>query len=208
MAVTPNYSWPIPVATDLVKDGYAAIADLGDAIDATVFALPAGGLTLINTTAFSAVASQSINDVFSATYDNYVILMDVTSSANSEVNFRYRVSGADNTTTNYNYHTQTSNTGATTYAATNGASASFFFMATSGGTDSEKSIKLNLFAPFLTERTLHTGLHNAGSTSGAAPYYGGITHGAFVATTSFTGFTIYSASGTFTGKIKVYGVQN
>ena len=41
MAVTPNYSWPIPVATDLVKDGYQAIADLGDAIDATVFALAA-----------------------------------------------------------------------------------------------------------------------------------------------------------------------
>jgi trimeric autotransporter adhesin len=30
-----------------------------------------GGLVHINTTSFSAVASQSINDVFSATYDNY-----------------------------------------------------------------------------------------------------------------------------------------
>jgi hypothetical protein len=39
MAVTPNYGWPVPVATDYVKDGYAAIADLGDAIDATVFGL-------------------------------------------------------------------------------------------------------------------------------------------------------------------------
>jgi hypothetical protein len=38
MATTPNYGWPIPVATDYVKDGYANIADLGDAIDATFLA--------------------------------------------------------------------------------------------------------------------------------------------------------------------------
>jgi hypothetical protein len=47
--VTPNYSWPVPTSTDLVKDGATAIEALGDAIDATVFALPSAGLTLINT---------------------------------------------------------------------------------------------------------------------------------------------------------------
>ena len=36
MAVTPNYSWPVPVNTDLVKDGAVAIKDLGDAVDATL----------------------------------------------------------------------------------------------------------------------------------------------------------------------------
>jgi hypothetical protein len=72
--VTPNYSWPVPTSTDLVKDGATAIEALGDAIDATVFALPSGGLTLINTTSFSGVSSQSVNDVFSTTYKNYKIL--------------------------------------------------------------------------------------------------------------------------------------
>jgi hypothetical protein len=60
MAVTPNYSWPVPVATDLVKDGYAAIADLGDAIDATVFGLPSSGMTLISTTTIGTAVS-SVN---------------------------------------------------------------------------------------------------------------------------------------------------
>ncbi len=33
------------------------------------------GLTLINTTSFSGVATQSINDCFSTTYDNYKIFL-------------------------------------------------------------------------------------------------------------------------------------
>jgi hypothetical protein len=36
MATTPNYNWPTPDDTDLVRDGAEAIRDLGDAIDNTV----------------------------------------------------------------------------------------------------------------------------------------------------------------------------
>ena len=39
---TPNYGWPVPTSTDLVKDGATAIEALGDAIDATVFGLGSG----------------------------------------------------------------------------------------------------------------------------------------------------------------------
>jgi hypothetical protein len=34
--VTPIYNWPVPVSTDLVKDGATAIESLGDAIDTTM----------------------------------------------------------------------------------------------------------------------------------------------------------------------------
>jgi hypothetical protein len=46
--VTPNYSWPVPTSTDLVKDGATAIEALGDAIDATlgVYSPSAPGLPL------------------------------------------------------------------------------------------------------------------------------------------------------------------
>lgn len=37
MALSPNYSWPEPDDTDLVKDGANAMRNLGDAIDSTVF---------------------------------------------------------------------------------------------------------------------------------------------------------------------------
>lgn len=36
MAATTNNAWPIPVSTDYVKNGYAAIDDLGNAIDTSV----------------------------------------------------------------------------------------------------------------------------------------------------------------------------
>jgi hypothetical protein len=99
--VTPNYSWPVPTSTDLVKDGATAIEALGDAIDATVFALPSGGLTLINTTSFSGVASQAINSVFSATYINYRIVMNIVGSTASNIRFKMRVAGTDNSGSYY-----------------------------------------------------------------------------------------------------------
>lgn len=39
MALSPNYSWPEPDNSDLVKDGALAMRDLGDAIDSTVFSI-------------------------------------------------------------------------------------------------------------------------------------------------------------------------
>jgi hypothetical protein len=34
---TPNFGWPVPTSTDLVKDGATAIEALGDAVDSTVY---------------------------------------------------------------------------------------------------------------------------------------------------------------------------
>jgi hypothetical protein len=82
MGNTANNNWPYPESTDLVKDGATAIENLADAIDTTlgVFVPSNPGLTLINTTSFTGVSSQSINDVFSATYDNYRIIITQSTS--------------------------------------------------------------------------------------------------------------------------------
>ena len=39
---TPNYGWPVPTSTDLVKNGATAIGALGDAIDASIAELKGG----------------------------------------------------------------------------------------------------------------------------------------------------------------------
>lgn len=39
---TPNFGWPVPTSTDLVKDGATAIEGLGDAIDASLLDLKGG----------------------------------------------------------------------------------------------------------------------------------------------------------------------
>jgi len=106
MSTTSAYGWNIPDNTDLVKDGALAIRTLGNAIDTsmnTALGTKKAGMVLLNTTSFSAVASQSVNDVFSTTYDHYKILVTLTNTVGEGVIFRYRVSGADNSTSNYFY---------------------------------------------------------------------------------------------------------
>lgn len=39
---TPNFGWPVPTSTDLVKDGATAIESLGDSIDASLLDLKGG----------------------------------------------------------------------------------------------------------------------------------------------------------------------
>jgi hypothetical protein len=59
------------------------------------------GLIHINTTTFSNVASQSINDVFSATYKNYLLMIEVDNLSTATLRLRLRASGTDATTANY-----------------------------------------------------------------------------------------------------------
>lgn len=40
--VTPNFNWPVPTSTDLVKDGATAIEALGDSIDSSLVDLKGG----------------------------------------------------------------------------------------------------------------------------------------------------------------------
>ena len=72
---TPNYSWPVPTSTDLVKDGASAIEALGDAIDATVYGLNPGLVLIKTETIGTTVSSVTVTSAFSATYDNYKIIV-------------------------------------------------------------------------------------------------------------------------------------
>ena len=71
MAVTPNFSWPVPVATDYVKDGWEAISDLGNAIDTTVAGLSSGAETVLSSGDITASAALNLSSVLSNTYKFY-----------------------------------------------------------------------------------------------------------------------------------------
>lgn len=198
MAVTPNYSWPVPVATDLVKDGYAAIADLGDAIDATVFGLAVGGLVLINTTTYTAVASQSVNDVFSATYENYkIIIRQGAQASGGDHRLKLRVGGADSSASYY-LGGEIANVGGTSNISENNVTTGFQI---NQNNISELSTTMDIIAPFLTEKTRVNGLSTSRyTTTNRGMYFGGVHDLA----NSYTGFTIIN-QGNQTGKIFVYG---
>jgi hypothetical protein len=201
---TTNYGFDIPQSTDLVKDGATAIATLGQDIDTamnTALGTKKAGMVLLNTTSFSAVATQSISDVFSTTYDNYRVVCNVQPSTTVDLQMRYRVSGADNSTSNYNYEgfvTRPNNTNASVSGATN--QTSFVIAGLNNG--NANAFSMDIYQPFISDFTKHSLIgHMHDSTSYNASLRGGV----FAATTSFTGFTIYPSSGTMTGTVSVYG---
>jgi hypothetical protein len=201
---TPIYNWPIPEDTDLVKDGAEAIRDLAGAIETTVDSSPTG-LVHIKTVTDSGVTAINVNDCFSADYENYRIVVIYTAgAANANTTFRFRVSGSDNTTSNYN------DTGflVRTNAATVGfgvASATSFSNFWGHATQANEGFSADIYSPFATRRSKFAILgHGQDGTSLYARFGAGV----FAATTSFTGFSLISSSGNIGAVIGVYGYKD
>ena len=204
---TPNYGWTVPTSTDLVKDGATAIETLGDAIDAsmnTALGTKKAGMVLLNTTSFSAVSSQSVNDVFSATYTNYFILLDMDASdADAGVNMRMRVSGADNSSSNYRWSNGYAVTdGAASVSAQNGSGLTTVFRVAAISSVSRNFAKFDLFNPFTAEETGFLGQFFQKYGANSTTHFSG---GIMSVTTSYTGFTLIPTAGTITGTVSVYG---
>jgi len=60
-----------------------------------------GSASTTGTVTFSGCSSVSLNDVFSATYDDYKIVINVESAGAPELGIRMRVSGSDNSSSIY-----------------------------------------------------------------------------------------------------------
>ena len=160
------------------------------------------GLTLINTTSFSGVSSQSINNVFSATYTNYRIVTQMTSTTAAQLQMRLRVSSSDNSSSEYRWGgiQRTNNTGAIDASYSNPTATNFEIMriddALGGGA------VIDIYNPFTAIRTSMT-LTSAGCNTSNNEYKW--INGQMTVTTSYTGFSLIPQSGNITGSVSVYG---
>jgi hypothetical protein len=197
---TTNYGWTYPTSTDLVKDGATAIQTATQGVDTTLFTALGGaypGLRLVKKqTIGTAVSSVQVTNAFSATYDNYrVVISGGLASGNNYGKFilgsataNYYSAGAGFTYAGV----------ATGVAANNLADARYTWALTTGWLD----LSLEIKNPFLTKNTLfnftYTGFSGLASFAGA---------GYLSDNTSHTSFTISSfGSETLTGgTIYVYG---
>ena len=153
---------------------------------------------------FSAVASVSLNGVFSATYDYYVMLIDFdTSSAATAVSFRMRASGTDNSTAGSYIMAlngvQSNNTsGNITSTATQGT---FTYLASGYAAGSASLTFIDAF------NAVSTKVHAI--TTGTDATYTNFTgrSGALVHTqaVSYDGVTLVASAANITGTIRVYG---
>jgi len=170
------------------------------------WAAPAGGgsgLTLISTTTVSSGTSVNINSVFSATYDNYLIVANL--KAGQDVgNFQLR---ASTTTTNTGYYyagqrTQSNNSGPTLFYGANTASINIQEIGTDFGV-----LTIQVNNPFVADTTAisATAIMNNLTQLKIAYLGGGVNN-----STSYDGFTISLDSGGFGsgGKVRVYGYAN
>jgi hypothetical protein len=158
------------------------------------------GLELIKTqTIGSAVSSVTVSDVFSATYDNYKILIS---------------GGAGSTDGNIGLTLGSSATGYYSagalwdYAGTinnvSNNNATSFSRAATLSTNAILA-DITLLNPFATARTGYNSFYMNASTG----QYGGTLSGFHNVSTSYTAFTLTTAAGTMTGgTIRVYGYRN
>ncbi len=206
MATTTNYGWTTPDDSSLVKDGAAAIRTLGSSIDTslnTALGTKKAGMVLLNTTSFSAVASQTVSNIFTSAYRNYFLTWESTSPASQYPNWRLSTGGTPNSTTDYQIQRfESSGTGNQSQRT----SASTVFSLTSNNTTAFAAT-IYLFAPQVAEKTFvisHTIQNNDGTfTSPISMFSTGI----FNATTQFDGIQLLPNTSTITGTLKVYGLN-
>ena len=190
----------------VLAEGQLAYIEASDVVQyytgaawATVGPATAGALTLVKTqTIGSAVSSVAVTDAFSATYENYKII--VNGGAASAGPGLQCILGA--TTAGYYW---------------GGAGQSFAGSAVSGQQANYSSwdcgaavpngifANIDILSPQLASRTVFSGVNIRATTTGLFISVGGFLDNA----TQYTGFTLNPSSGTLTGgTIRIYGYSN
>ena len=172
------------------------------------WAAPApSGLTLINSTTFSGASSISLNNVFSATYANYLIQTNFTSSGSTDqmMSMRLRVGGVDATGVNYIFDGSRSYPSAVAYFG--GSLSSFQLHNISTVNANNASHVFTLLNPAVADRTqIHSTGHGYTSVSfGTNSIAMSGSHGVL---TAYDGFTLFVTTGNIAGTVKIYGYKS
>ena len=191
-----------PAVLTVGANGTTLVADSAEATGLK-WAAPggAGALTLISTTTIgTTVSSVTVSGAFSATYDNYLINVNLgTASAASEI---YMTLGA--TSTGYYGNVIIMNPSFTTVtglAQNNVASMLASYYSTDGGNS-----EIYVANPNMAKKTVvisnSSGFATANVNNSRSHYF-------VDNTTAYTAFTFTTGTGTITGgEIRVYGYQN
>jgi len=190
MPTTTKMGIVYPSSTDLVKDGATAMGTISTTVDSKT------GLVLINTTSFTSVGSQSLNNVFTSSFKNYRIFINAKHASDADITIRLRASGTDLTSNNYLEGRYYIGSTASLAAGSSNNTTSTSWSTTSLGTWAGQ-IVMDIANPQATEVT-------TAQTQGAGRFFITLGQSLNNITTSYDGFTIVS-NGTMTGSVSVYG---
>ena len=165
------------------------------------------GLTLIAKTTFTAAASLAMTNVFSSTYDNYLVLVTkLLSSGNANgVKFNLGTSGTADTGSNYDYRITGNSSASGTVNDGASADSKFAILGSFVGTIDPSSLNLFFYNPNLAARTNVTSA-NYGNQDAGQKF--DLLGGCIKTNTQYTDFFVSVVNGatTFTADIAVYGI--
>ena len=199
MGSTSKYSWPTPEQTDLVKDGWDAIKDLGDAADTTVKAVADGrGLVHINTTTSTSAAAISLDNVFTSAYRHYRIQFLLNTSTTAAIQLRLRASGSDDSAADYSTNLSAQNADNLHSASATRTNYPAFY---DTGTGLRFAI-IDIMNPQLATNTFF-------NSSAWQSNQQSIAAGGKLTTTQYDGFTLLASTGNISadGIIQVFGYK-
>jgi hypothetical protein len=167
-----------------------------------------GAMVLLSTVTASAASTVDIETTFDSTYDNYIIIGEATvTSDGGGLRMRYKLAGSY-VTTAYQWHTNVSKSGSTSYAGAQAVNDSYIAISDSLGNASDESIQfsINITSPTNTSKRKLCYWDSAAIWTGGQVKTGrGV--GTNTATGALTGVRFYS-QGTLTGTFRLYGIVN
>lgn len=191
------YRWA-NAAARAAETGMSA-GDEGWQTDTTMHYLYDGSAWLPDyyTTAFTASSTVSLDSVFPTRYTSFDVVAQFERSTSLSVGIRLRLSGADNSASNYDLE-QHFGSSATSSA---GATANGSQWANVSGTAATRAVlRFTLFSPNTTDYTM--GILQ-GAASGTLIQHFGLLHDV---ATAFDGLSLITSTGNITGTISVRGI--
>ena len=167
-----------------------------------------GSMVLLSTVTGSAASTIDVETTFDSTYDHYMIIGSATVNTDgAAIWIRYKLSGSY-LASGYQYHTNVSKSGSTSYAGAQAVNDSYIVLQDSMGNAADESIEftVNVTNPTSTTKRKLTYFdsacidHNVG---GKAKTGRGV--GTNTATGALTGIRFYSNT-TLSGTFRLYGI--
>lgn len=165
------------------------------------------GMVLINTTSISAASTTNVNNVFSATYQNYYInfTMSNISTTDMRTGFRLRAAGTD-AVVNYNSQ-RVGGYQSTTFSESDPMGTDeWFFVQGNSGTPTNSAVSFWIYNPFDVSPTKF--ISQSFDRSSTIGLIVGNNMGHNTNATSYDGFTLQTATGTISGTLRIYGLRN
>jgi len=175
---------------------------------ATTNATNLGGLVKIDDHDFSASTSVTRDSVFSSTYDNYKIFINITDGSATTVQCAIRLrASSTSTTTNYVGHRNYVSTGGSAVHGNSFGTTYLYLGDTDSGSTDATCTEITMFAPNLAAPTKYLA---QGQGFYSSSFYSQQIYGFQSDSTQFDGIELYPfapGGATITGNIQIFGIK-